>query len=625
MILGHGTAQTDEAIIMEYQQFLLETHKAETPSLIFERLRSTPGTMQRRIGKSIAQWTDQDILGLYNNRCKATWYPYSAFLAFLFFRGYCHATLHLLTTLPFGLTRHHRRALAPYHQKLQRAQQDLRYASTATGSELNLLITLLILVGKPLEKLTRSEFDAFQTEYQTWYRKIRRADGGCDSRLSRLETYLVHWGIFTRSQTVFRHDEHFARLRHVFIRAGILAHMQWCEARHRPSTIRSRRAAMLHFFLWFQERYPDRGHLDQVTRSIALDYARYLRDLAEDGKYSSHYASDLYRCIRLFFNFTIDERLETSPERNPFTRSDMPRNPDPVPRYLSDHDVRTLLAYCQNGASSKERTMVLTLLHTGIRAAELAALKASDIVLIQGQQKLHIHQGKGLKDRLIPLTSQCLAALQAWQEHGWECINDHLFTHHGRPWQNGTPVCTIIRELGCKLKIKGLTPHRFRHTFAVTLLNYGIRESALQKLMGHSTLDMTLQYARILDPTVEQAFNTAVERMQTGPLSWVPSFLASEDYTLFCQEDAVNWIRLPHGYCRRHPKLHCESDVKCLLCDRYCSSPADLPQLQEMHQQFLKFDMKVKADAVAIHIYRLKALIDTGEQQVRENPCSLST
>jgi hypothetical protein len=93
----------------------------------------------------------------------------------------------------------------------------------------------------------------------------------------------------------------------------------------------------------------------------------------------------------------------------------------------------------------------------------------------------------------------------------------------------------------------------------VTLLNYGMRETALQKLMDHARLDMTLHYARILDQTVEAAFETAVTQMQEGPLSWVPDFFKTEDYTLFIEGDAISWIRLPHGYCRRNPKLHCET------------------------------------------------------------------
>ncbi len=103
------------------------------------------------------------------------------------------------------------------------------------------------------------------------------------------------------------------------------------------------------------------------------------------------------------------------------------------PRYLSDQELRKVLVYCEQEASLYEKTMILTLLHRGIRAMEFAQLKVSDVVQIGGIWKLHIHQGKGLKDRMIPLTPQCLTALQNWQEHGWERVNDYLFTRHGLP------------------------------------------------------------------------------------------------------------------------------------------------------------------------------------------------
>jgi site-specific recombinase XerD len=608
MILGCGTAKTYEAIVAEYDQFLHDTGR--DTSSILERLKDAPHVIQRRIGKPFDEWTDEDVIGLYQDRQKATCQPYNAFLAFLFFRDYYRPTLHLLATLPVYLSRHHRQALAPHREKLKQAQEQLHYASSSTGSELKLLIWLLAVMGKPLEQLTRADFDAFRDEYQAWYRKNRCADGSPDHRLFRLQRYLVHWGVIPEARVVFRHEEHFARLRHEPIRQAILVHMQWCDAKYKPSTIHSRRASLLHFFLWFQDRYPDSSCLDEVTRSVVLEYGQYLKARVEDGTYSSRYRNNLYRGVRLLFDFVIDERLSTSPDRNPFDRRDMPLTPDPVPRYLSDHELRVVLEYCHNGATTKERTVVTTLLHTGIRAAELAALQVHDIVQVQGKWKLHIREGKGLKDRVIPLTAQCLAVLRAWQEDGWEQINSYLFTRYGRPWHGGANARTIVREIGRTSGIERLTPHRFRHTFAVALLNYGIRESVLQKLMGHSTLNMTLEYARILDRTVEQAFNQAVEQMQVGPLSWVPSFFAPEDYTLFAKGDAVNWIRLPHGYCRRHHKLHCESDVKCLLCDRFCALPSDLPRLQEMYNRFLGLGMQVKADVVASHLRRLEAGTD---------------
>jgi hypothetical protein len=118
--------------------------------------------------------------------------------------------------------------------------------------------------------------------------------------------------------------------------------------------------------------------------------------------------------------------------------------------------------------------------------------------------------------------------------------------------------------------------------------------------MGHATLGMTLEYARILDQTVEEAFTTAVEHMQEGPLSWVPNFFMQEDYTLFVEGDAVSWIRLPIGFCRRNPKLHCESDVKCLLCDRFAVGKEDMPRLKLMKA----LGEKHAASSVALPISR---------------------
>jgi hypothetical protein len=116
---------------------------------------------------------------------------------------------------------------------------------------------------------------------------------------------------------------------------------------------------------------------------------------------------------------------------------------------------------------------------------------------------------------------------------------------------------------------------------------------------------MTLEYARILDETVERAFSNAIEQMQEGPHSWVPNFFVQEEYTIFAEGDSVSWIRLPLGFCRRNPKLHCESDVKCLLCDRFYVGKEDIPRLQQMYERFMSLGLKIKADVVAAQIQRL--------------------
>jgi len=605
MILGRGTAQTDEEIIAEYHQLLRDTYHVTSYPQGFQ---SAPLVIRSCIGESILDWTDEQIIDLYRDRRHSTWDRYNSFIAFLLYRGYHRPTFRLMVTLPIDVTRRHTAYLTPYRERLRQARDELCYAQVSVGDALSLLIWLLAIVGKPLDELTRSDFDAFRDEYNAW--RERNGHHGKmppDRRMFRLERYLIHLGVISEAKPVpLCYDEYFAVVGQGPIQRAILAYIQWCEAKYRSSTTRGRCRALLKFFLWLQEYYPDCSRLDDVTRSIALEYAHCLK--GKDGTYSVSYCNN-YTYLRLFFDFAANERLDTSPARNPFAKTDLPRRPDPTPRCLSDHELRTVLEYCNNGATLKQRTVVTILLHTGIRAAELAALQVEDIVQIQGNWKLHIREGKGLKDRIIPLTDQCLAALQVWQDRGWERVNNRLFTRYGRPWSSGGPVCVFVRKLGDEAGIK-LTPHRFRHTFAVALINYGIRESALRKLMGHTNLRMTLEYARILDRSVEQAFNEAVERMRTGPLSWVPSFFAPEDYPLLAESDALNWIRLPHGYCRRHPQLHCESDVRCLLCDRFCASPSDLPRLQEMHDRFCKLGMDVKANVVNSHIHQLKAKVD---------------
>jgi len=612
MILGRGAAQTQEAVLAEYQQFL-DQLKRESNERWLEELKSAGAVLCRLIGKSPFHWSEDDLLSVYQARAKTSVTRYNVFVAFLLFRGYYRASVHLLLTLPLGLATQWKQAVAPYHERVNRTTGELGYErTTSTCAVVTLLLCLLLSAGKPLEEITRADFETFR---EAWLAEgKRRRDGSPDPRLYRLEQYLIHWGVIPAAKWVSTHEKRFACLQHESLRAAILHYLHWCEIKYQPSTLHSHRAALLVFFLWLQECSPEVSRLDAVSRPMALAYAHYLQEQVAAGRYSKGYQCELYSLVRQFFDFVIDERLDTAPARNPFSSRDLPQRPEMIPRYLSDSELRKIIAYSEHEATLFERTMIITLLHTGIRAMEFLQLSASDIVQIAGVWKLHIHEGKGLKDRLIPLTSQSLAALQAWQAQGWERVNEHLFTAHGRPLQSTSRVTLALEQIGRHLGIEGLTAHRFRHTFAVALLNYGIRESALQKLMGHASLNMTLEYARILDQTVEQSFEQAIDQMQEGAHSWVPNFFAQEDYTRFVEGDAVSWIRLPLGYCRRNPKLHCESDVKCLLCERFAAGKEDLPRLQQMRDRFRLLGLQLKADVVAAQIQRLELPSGGGPQ-----------
>jgi hypothetical protein len=73
-------------------------------------------------------------------------------------------------------------------------------------------------------------------------------------------------------------------------------------------------------------------------------------------------------------------------------------------------------------------------------------------------------------------------------------------------------------------------------------------------MLGHAKLDMTLEYARILDQTVERGFTEAVSQLQEGAHSWVPNLFIQEKHTLFAEGDTVSWIRLPIGLLSAQPQ-----------------------------------------------------------------------
>ena len=609
MLLGMGSAQTDEALFAECARYLQQAGHIVIPKNQ-QRILTSATTLRRQIGKPILEWTEEDILTAYQTRKKAFIYSCNVFLTFLFLRGYRRPSFQLLESMGVELSRQWKPILEPYRKSFEQTAATLGYVDAMDiGDATNIMLRLVFWCGKPLEEVTRDDFEQFREAYQGWYCQ-KRGDGYPDPRVHRLEQFLLHLEIIAPVQTEFQYEAQFAELTHPSIRQSLCFYMDWAKAKYRFSTLFSKRRALQLFFLWLQEHYPSVEYLHEVTRPLAIAYAQYLAQQGAAQTFKQQYRSELYHMVRLFFDFLIDEQLDERVQRNPFSSKDVPGKPDMIPRYISDSETRAILAYCEHQATLLEKTVVTILLHTGIRAAELASLKASDVVQIGGVWKVHIHQGKGLKDRLIPLTSRCREVIQAWQNEGWERSNDFLFTNHGRPWTDATrstAVCTIIREMGLKLGIIGLTPHRFRHTFAVALLNYGIRESALQKLMGHATLGMTLEYARILDQTVERSFSEAVEQMMEGTHSWIPNFFVQEEYTLFAEGDSVSWIRLPLGFCRRNPKLHCESDVKCLLCDRFAIGKEDLPRLQQMYERFLSLGLTLKAGVVAAQIHRLEA------------------
>lgn len=157
------------------------------------------------------------------------------------------------------------------------------------------------------------------------------------------------------------------------------------------------------------------------------------------------------------------------------------------------------------------RALLYLLAFTGVRRAEALGLTVADIDLKQGLVRIKSNQGRSLKTRAsarcVPISEPLRLVLANWipQTGGvW------LFpgTRRRSPWLGGGPgvrALDQVRELGERAGVPGLTISSFRHTFASLSEGWGIGETALQRLMGHSNPRTQRSYRHELPAVLREA------------------------------------------------------------------------------------------------------------------------
>jgi len=167
-----------------------------------------------------------------------------------------------------------------------------------------------------------------------------------------------------------------------------------------------------------------------------------------------------------------------------------------LPVVLSPDEVQRLIAGAKN---LYHRTMLLTLYGAGLRRSELCHLKVRDID--SHRMVLRVEQGKGGRDREIPLSRTLLAALREY--YRWMRPRTYLFpgTHHG--WRADAPITSKVIWEAVRLAArtagidKRVTPHTLRHTYATHLLEAGADLRTIQLLLGHADLSHTSVYLHL--------------------------------------------------------------------------------------------------------------------------------
>ena len=183
-----------------------------------------------------------------------------------------------------------------------------------------------------------------------------------------------------------------------------------------------------------------------------------------------------------------------------------PKTPRKLPLVLSQEEVKRLIEAAPN---LQYRTLLMLLYGTGLRRAEASLLKVSDID--SERRVIHVRQGKGSRDRDVPLTAKLLEALrQYWR---WKKPKVYLFPstpgHRGVEQPiSGETVWYACHRAAVKAGIsKRIGPHTLRHSFATHLLEAGADLRTIQVLLGHQKLKDTIVYLHLSQRHLHAAVN----------------------------------------------------------------------------------------------------------------------
>jgi integrase/recombinase XerD len=173
------------------------------------------------------------------------------------------------------------------------------------------------------------------------------------------------------------------------------------------------------------------------------------------------------------------------------------KTPKKLPVVLSPEEITRLIEAAPN---LLYRTLLMLLYATGLRRAEAANLKLSDID--SSRMLIHVHQGKGSRDRELPLTEKLLGALRDYWRAAKKKPRVYLFPSRGaaaeeRPTSDKT-VWHACHESALRAGIgKRIGPHTLRHSFATNMLEAGADLRTIQLLLGHRHLKDTALYLHL--------------------------------------------------------------------------------------------------------------------------------
>jgi integrase/recombinase XerD len=280
----------------------------------------------------------------------------------------------------------------------------------------------------------------------------------------------------------------------------------------RPASVKSYRDALKMFLLFVAD---DSRHkitqlsLQDLTFDRVLRFLKHLEEVRDNRIATRNHR---LAALRGFFEYlgrrvpeslVEAERIETIPTK---------RVSPPRTRFLERDEIQTVFAGLprQGPLALRDRSLLLFLYNTGARAQEVAELRVENLRL-NPPPSVQLH-GKGDKWRSCPLWAETASALEQLLHQQIDSPNQPVFSsRRGRPLTR-FGIYKVVRRHTHQLmsqqadaRRRWISPHVFRHTTAVHLLEAGVEVNVIRAWLGHVSLDTTNRYAEINTHTKQAA------------------------------------------------------------------------------------------------------------------------
>ncbi|HYA44611.1 MAG TPA: tyrosine-type recombinase/integrase, partial [Acidimicrobiales bacterium] len=355
--------------------------------------------------------------------------------------------------------------------------------------------------------------------------------------------------------------------------ATMLAYLDQVAVSLRPQTVKAVEAD-LRIFAGFVLGYDpalscaadlDRSHIEAFK----------LWQQAQRGPAGAPIKSSTFRrrlgVLRIFFVRITEWGWPDAPARLPVFFGDVPKRQEPLPRFLGDGDFARFMRALAAEPQLHRRVAVELLARTGMRVGELCDLEDDAVTRIGEAYWLRIPLGKLRNDRYVPLHPHLAELIGDYQRaYGPHAHGRLLSGAHGP--LNRYAVQRWLDAIAKRAGIGHVHPHRLRHTLATQAINRGMPIEAIAALLGHRSLDMTRQYARISNRVVAEEYNAVSAKVEA--LYQGTALPAEAEGPNMRRLRAENRRLLGNGWCERPAELDCSFESICESCAHFATGPS---------------------------------------------------